>query len=140
MRAEIEKFFTIQSDKFFLKLKLPLLTSKLSSFLDNPTTKHFDAFLQFSKESRQVYTSGNHKTPIQANDHMYDEMKKTFSNFFETTDEIFKASENLNLRTWSESDRNQNEKFEVKVDSESMQLIYKLSFNLILTEYEDPFS
>ncbi|KAJ1496623.1 hypothetical protein HMI55_005931, partial [Coelomomyces lativittatus] len=55
MRAKIENFFTIHSDKLYVNLDLPLLTSNLISFLNNPTKKHFEAFLPFSKESSQLY-------------------------------------------------------------------------------------
>ncbi|KAJ1504286.1 hypothetical protein HMI56_001699 [Coelomomyces lativittatus] len=140
MRAKIENFFTIHSDKLYVNLDLPLLTSNLISFLNNPTKKHFEAFLPFSKESSQLYIPGKHKKPIQPKDNMYHEMKNTFSKFFETTDEIFEASQNLKLRQWSKSERNQNEDFKLIVKDETMTLIYKIFFNLIITIENDRFS
>ncbi|KAJ1504595.1 hypothetical protein HMI55_001950, partial [Coelomomyces lativittatus] len=140
MLDEIDSFMILKHRIVFEKIDGDLLNTKISNFLDYPSKKEFNLFVEFSKESMEPYIPKNEKRLISNYNMVYNEMEIIFSNFFETTNEIFNASKHLELNKWSNSDRNEVKEFNLELRKKEWIFNFTISFNTILKKDGNPFS
>ncbi|KAJ1502765.1 hypothetical protein HMI55_002754 [Coelomomyces lativittatus] len=129
MRDKIRGYGTDANSKLFEKVNGDLLISKLNLFLDNPSKKTFDEFIHFSKKSIQSYIPLDEEVLMKKLDITLEEMRSTFENFMETTDEIFEASKNLKLHQWAESKKKKND-LKLKFEEELLSIQYTIFLNM----------